>query len=113
MFARERGPHLRRIAAGVLVTGSLALAIAGVGAQTPPSRQSPYTKQLPPGEGMEIVGEKCRLCHSTMLITQQRKDSLGWVKTVTQMQKWGARMLADDHKTVIDYLLRNFGAAAK
>ena len=50
------------------------------------------------------------LCHSTMLITQQHKDSTGWEKTVHQMEAWGAPIDTTDHATLVRYLRANFGA---
>ena len=98
-------------AAALLATAMLAPRLT---AQTSPapaatSKQQPYPKVLPPGDGAELVGANCILCHSTMLITQQRKDSTGWEKSVQLMERWGARLMPDEHAKVITYLVTNFG----
>lgn len=99
----------RRIATA-LVLGSIGLAaFASVSGDAPPVRRAAFSKQLPPGEALTLIEAKCLLCHSTMLVAQQQKDSLGWEKTVTLMEKWGARLVPADHQVVIGYLLTNFG----
>ncbi len=105
----------RRLAAAVLVTGVvMLLAIASVAPRlsaqsSGPPRQQPYPKVLPAGDGAELVGANCVLCHSTMLITQQHKDSTGWEKSVQLMERWGARLVPDEHAKVVAYLVANFG----
>jgi len=103
----------RRLAA-ILLVGVVALPTVARVAGTPaPARRTVYTKQLPAGEGQDLVASKCQTCHSAMLITQQHKDSTGWEKTVTLMEKWGARLVPEDHATVVAYLLRSYGPAKK
>jgi cytochrome c5 len=102
-----------------LVAGVLVGLIATLRAPTlvaqdaAPARQQPYPKVLPPGEGADLVNTNCTLCHSTMLITQQRKDSTGWEKSVQLMERWGARLVPDDHAKVVAYLITNFGPPKK
>ena len=105
----------RRAAAAFLVLGALAFAafVRVSGDTAAPARRTVYSKQLPPGEGQDLVASKCLTCHSAMLITQQHKDSTGWEKTVTQMEKWGARLVPNDHASVVRYLLRSYGPAGK
>ncbi len=102
----------RRLIAGALVAGAIALAsfaqVSGDGA----ARRTPYAKQLPPGEALELIESKCLMCHSAMLITQQRKDSTGWEKTVRQMEQWGARIVPSDHDLVVAYFVKNFGVGS-
>jgi len=107
----------RRLAAAALVVAvsawmaSAALAPRLSAQSAAPARQQPYSKVLPPGDGVELVGANCVLCHSSMLITQQHKDSTGWEKTVQLMERWGARLVPDEHAKVIAYLVANFGPA--
>jgi hypothetical protein len=44
-----------------------------------------------------------------MLIEQQAKDSTGWEKTVSQMQKWGVPVEGAERDTLMAYLLSHFG----
>ena len=95
--------------AGMMVATALAPRVAAQGG----GANQPYSKALPPGDGAELVNANCTPCHSAMLITQQRKDSTGWEKSVQLMERWGARLIPDDHARVISYLLANFGPAKK
>jgi hypothetical protein len=45
-----------------------------------------------------------------MLVTQQAKDSLGWEKTLSLMEKWGAPLAPGEHDSLRTYLLTRFGA---
>ena len=105
----------RRVTAALVILAVAGLAVfAGVSGDTAsPPRRTVYTKQLPPGEGQDLVSSTCQTCHSAMLITQQHKDSTGWEKSVTQMEKWGARLVPSDHAIVVGYLLKSFGPAKK
>jgi cytochrome c5 len=64
---------------------------------------------LPDGPGREIVERDCMTCHSSMLITQQAKDSTGWEKTIGLMEKWGSPVQGAEHDTLRTYLLAHFG----
>jgi cytochrome c5 len=68
-----------------------------------------YPNEFPPGGGAEIAGRACALCHSPTLVTQQRKDSLGWEKTLALMEKWGAPVTPAEHDSLRGYLLTRFG----
>ena len=67
--------------------------------------------RLPAGGGRDIAERGCVICHSAMLIAQQHKDSTGWEKTVSLMQKWGAPVQAAERDTLMTYLLGSFGPA--
>ena len=49
------------------------------------------------------------MCHSSMLIMQQAKDSTGWEKTIGLMEKWGSPVQGAEHDTLRTYLLGHFG----
>ncbi len=63
-----------------------------------------YPTALPPGAGKPIAERSCLMCHSAMLVTQQAKDSTGWEKTLTQMEKWGVMLAPSEHDTLSRYL---------
>jgi len=88
-----------------LVTGLMPRASSDVAAST----RWPKTPPFPAGAGREIAERGCVLCHSSMLVVQQAKDSTGWVKTVTLMEKWGAPVAPAQHDSLIVYLVRHFG----
>ena len=68
-----------------------------------------YAAALPESVGWQIAGRACLLCHSAMLITQQAKDSTGWMKTLAQMEKWGAVVTPEERDTLHTYLLGLYG----
>jgi cytochrome c5 len=105
----------RKVTAALVILAALGLAVfaAVSGDMSAPPRKTVYSKQLPPGDGQELVSSTCQTCHSAMLITQQHKDSTGWEKSVTQMEKWGARLVPSDHAIVVGYLLKSFGPVKK
>jgi len=102
----------RRLMAGMLVAGAIALATFTQVSGDAGARRTPYTKQLPPGDALVLIESKCLMCHSAMLMTQQRKDSTGWEKTIQQMELWGARITPSDHAMVVSYFVKNFGRSA-
>lgn len=64
---------------------------------------------LPDGPGKALVTERCLLCHGAALITQQRKDTGAWGRTVTQMRTWGTPMQEADQAALVAYLAEHFG----
>ena len=64
--------------------------------------------RLAAGEGSAIAEQRCLMCHSAMLITQQAKDSTGWEKTIGQMEKWSAPLPAEEHQKLRTYLLQHY-----
>jgi cytochrome c5 len=86
-------------------------AAAPAGAASPPSHR--HANHLPVGPGQQLAEGACLICHSAMLVTQQRKDSAGWEKTVHQMELWGAPVPVGAHDSLVTYLRARFGAAKK
>lgn len=72
-----------------------------------------YATTLPDSAGRGIAERWCLLCHSAMLITQQKKDSTGWEKTLGQMEKWGVTLVPEERDSLRAYLLQNFGRPAR
>ena len=89
--------------------GALAAAAAASRPAGGPQRQPAYPAKLAAGEGSELAESHCLMCHSAMLITQQAKDSTGWEKTLTQMEKWGVTVTPEERDTLRAYLMRSFG----
>ena len=67
---------------------------------------------LPEGAAKTLVNERCLMCHSAALITQQRKDAAAWGRTLTQMRTWGAPVQDADQAALVAYLVEHFGTAA-
>jgi competence ComEA-like helix-hairpin-helix protein len=64
---------------------------------------------LPPGDGQEIVQQKCGGCHAMKVVTSKRASKQQWSTLVDQMVTRGADIEDEDIQTVIDYLARSFG----
>ena len=64
--------------------------------------------------GFEQVKETCTVCHSPMLITQNKADRDGWLEMIRWMQdKQGLWDLEPDvENTILDYLAANYGPTA-
>jgi|SRR5437867_547500 len=108
MLSSGRGGSARRLTAALLLSGCAIATLAGAAGDKPPLR-TVYPAAFPNGEGRDIADRACRVCHSAMLITQQAKDSTGWEKTITQMEKWGVTLSPAEHDTLSRYLVARFG----
>lgn len=95
---------LRSIACALVV----ACVLSGI-ADGPARAKRDIVLSLPAGEGHDIAERSCLMCHSAMLISQQAKDSTGWSKTVTLMEKWGAPVTPAEHDTLMRWLVGTLG----
>jgi cytochrome c5 len=64
---------------------------------------------LPEDPAKTLVSERCLMCHSAALITQQTKDGAAWGRTLTQMRTWGSPIQDEDQAVLAAYLVRHFG----
>lgn len=71
------------------------------------SASSTY-QDLPTGTGVEVVREKCLLCHEADLIVQQRLSRTGWVREVEKMIRWGTVVTDSEKEVIIAYLAGKF-----
>ena len=116
MSARRPFARLVRLA---LALALLAALIATIGARqrgasgASSNARAAYPARFPPGPGSDIAERSCTLCHSPMLVTQQAKDSLGWEKSLSLMEKWGAPVAPAERDSLRAYLLARFGARPK
>ena len=64
--------------------------------------------------GFEHVKKTCTVCHSPMLITQNKADRDGWLEMIRWMQaKQGLWPLEPDvENAILDYLAANYGPTA-
>jgi len=60
--------------------------------------------------GFDEVKKTCTVCHSPMLITQNKADRDGWLEMIRWMQKnQGLKQLEPElEKTILDYLSTNY-----
>jgi mono/diheme cytochrome c family protein len=97
---------------GLALGLAAALAMAAVPAAPPVVRRPAYRNELPAGAGRAIAERACLMCHSAMLVNQQAKDSTGWEKTITQMEKWGATLAPAERDSLRSYLVARLGPRA-
>lgn len=100
-----------RLAAIMLGLAALALVLMTrtSGDRNASLRHIAYPARFAAGPGQELAAQRCLMCHSAMLITQQAKDSTGWEKTLGQMEKWSAPLPPAEHQTLHTYLLQHYG----
>ena len=97
--------------AGVLIVTAVtaAAALSRLEGDTPRGlEQWSARRTLPDGPGRESTERACLACHSAMLITQQRKDSTAWAKTLAQMEQWGAPIPEGARDSIQIYLVDHF-----
>jgi len=66
-------------------------------------------QNLPEGEGRPIVQGGCAGCHGLDLITNKKASQADWTGIVERMRGYGATLNEAQTKTLIDYLVQNFG----
>jgi competence protein ComEA len=72
--------------------------VSGAGAQT-----------LPAGKGKDIVEGACSDCHGSEQVQGRAWTADRWRKIVRQMVDKGAVLSDEETKTLLDYLIANFG----
>lgn len=89
-----------RLLAAAAVAAVVVAAPRGVAAQAP---------ALPAGAGAEVAKAKCVGCHEADLIVSQRLTQTGWDREIGKMERWGAKLSADERALLLGYLTREFG----
>jgi competence protein ComEA len=69
-------------------------------------------QDLPPGKGKELVENTCGSCHGLDVIVAQHATKDGWASIVDYMVSRGATGTPAEIQTIVDYLAKNFPAAA-
>src|SRR5262245_46450033 len=68
---------------------------------------------LPEGEGKKLLQTACTSCHGLDGVVRLHLDKAGWEGLVSSMVSNGAQVDSKDFPVLVDYLVKNFGAAAK
>jgi mono/diheme cytochrome c family protein len=92
-------PRIRGAAIAVLSAAAALLPI-------PLAAQPPA---LPASAGVEVARAKCIGCHESDLIVSQRLSQGGWDREIGKMERWGAKLSADERAALLGYLTREFG----
>src|SRR4030095_14624383 len=83
---------------------TLMVAVCGLtNANTRAARQD-----LPGGEGVEFVRDRCVNCHEADLIVSQRLSRQSWTREVEKMIRWGAVASDSEKEILIDYFAAHF-----
>jgi competence protein ComEA len=69
-------------------------------------------QDLPAGKGKELVENSCGSCHGMDVIVAQHATKDGWASIVDYMVSRGATGTPEEIQTIVDYLAKNFPAAA-
>jgi len=60
--------------------------------------------------GFEVVSVQCTVCHSALLVTQNRASREGWLSMIRWMQETqGLWPLGEQEVVVLDYLAEHYG----
>ena len=59
---------------------------------------------LPDSPGVEVARAKCIGCHEADLIVSQRLSPTGWDREVAKMERWGAKLSAEERPALVAYL---------
>ena len=89
---------VRILAASLVVYGLAAAASAQDAARS-----------LPESAGADVAKAKCLGCHEADLIVSQRLSPTGWDREVAKMERWGAKLSAEERPVLVGYLGRHFG----
>lgn len=87
-----------------VLAAALTVALCGNGAAA--FAQAPA---LPASAGVEVATASCLGCHQADLITSQRLSQTGWDREIAKMERWGAKVSAEQRATLLGYLTREFG----
>ena len=69
-------------------------------------------QDLPAGKGKDLVENTCGSCHGLDVVVAQHATKDGWASIVDYMVSRGATGTPAEIATIVDYLAKNFPAAA-
>jgi len=77
-------------------------------------KASKALKDLPEGEGKELVAQKCNLCHDLLRVVVKRSNKDHWAHTVERMRgqmfiRSMPDLTGDETATIVNYLATRFG----
>jgi competence ComEA-like helix-hairpin-helix protein len=71
-----------------------------------------HAQDLPAGKGKDLVENTCGSCHGLDIVVSQHATKDGWASIVDYMVSRGASGTPAEIATIVDYLAKNFPAAA-
>ena len=75
---------------------------------SPPPKATAGAQQFPDGPGKQILEEKCSVCHAPEQAIVVGRAAAEWDDVVHQMIDLGADVPAEQAKTLVDYLAKNW-----
>jgi len=63
---------------------------------------------LPAGAGLDVLKQRCLVCHEVDLITSQKLSLVGWTRSVDKMVRWGAQITPAEREVLQPYLAQHF-----
>lgn len=67
--------------------------------------------RLPDGPGKALIEQKCQSCHGLDPIVGNKLTENEWNQIVGQMISFGAQVSPEERRTIVAYLVANFGPA--
>jgi len=92
-----------------LVVIVAALMLAGAVAAIPAHAQRAAPDDT---AAVRIVEENCEICHSRLMVDQQRLSRDAWLAEINKMRGWGAPLTDDQIEPLVSYLAIRYGADA-
>lgn len=87
---------------GDMKTGALAIVLLLAGAA------AAGAQALPAGAGLDVLKQRCLVCHEADLITSQKLTLTGWTRSVDKMVRWGAQVTPAEREVLQPYLAQHF-----
>ena len=84
-------------AGALMVLSALLLSVAACTSGASPSTDTS-------GASLELVKNKCTMCHTIDRINEATKDTAGWEETVTRMRAKGAVLTDAEAAQIVEYL---------
>jgi YVTN family beta-propeller protein len=73
-----------------------------------PTRQY-WAEKLPPGEGHDIIAQKCQLCHDLQRAIAYSRPKEQWEEVMASMIRRGSPVSKEELPIAVNYLTKNFG----
>ena len=96
--------RLRAVPSGLAVIGVAAGALLWLGSPS----VTAVAQERSNDEAMQLLANRCGICHSTDLVTQQRLDRSRWTATVDKMIHWGAPLSPEERNALVNYLAAQY-----
>ena len=98
-----------------IVSASAGLLLLGAGlnpaikAESGPSQEPSSLDR----QALDLLRSRCIICHSTVLIAQQRLERGRWASVLNKMRSWGAQLSEPERDLLLDYLAARLNPDAK